>query len=266
MRFTLFQIGFLSITIMDILDIAVMSYIIYRLYKFLRGSRGVQMLVGLIIILIATGIAPLLQMKGMSWIFENLRTIWLIAFVILFQPEIRRLLIYIGQSRLVRFFVKVSGSKVIDEVVESAVALCDIGYGALIVMARETGLRNILETGTRLQAEVSSSLIISIFNPRSPLHDGAVIIQGDLIEAAKCLLPINEESFSSLEYGTRHKAGLTLSEETDAMVIIVSEERGKISIAIDGKLQRDLTEAQLKRILFEGYRYGDTELQEEKTK
>jgi diadenylate cyclase len=199
-------------------------------------------------------------MKGMTWIFENLRTIWLVAFVILFQPELRRLLIYVGQSRLVRFFVKVSGSKVIDQVVEASLALCDIGYGALIVMGRETGLRNIIESGTLLQAEVSSALIISIFNPRSPLHDGAVIVQGDLIEAAKCLLPINEENFGHIEYGTRHKAGLTLSEETDAMVIIVSEERGKISVAISGKLQRDLSENELKRILTEGYRYGNTEV------
>ncbi|MBN1464949.1 diadenylate cyclase CdaA [candidate division KSB1 bacterium] len=247
---------------MDALDIAVMSYIIYRLYKFLRGSRGVQMLVGLGIILIATGITPLFQMKGMSWVFENLRTIWLIAFVILFQPEIRRLLIYIGQSRLVRFFVKVSGSKVIDQVVEAAFALCDIGYGALIVMARETGLRTIIESGTLLQAEVSSALIVSLFNPRSPLHDGAIVIQGDLIEAAKCLLPINEENFGHIEFGTRHKAALTLSEETDAMIIVVSEERGKISIAIGGKLQRDLTEEQVKQILTEGYRYGDTDIKE----
>ncbi|MBN1560341.1 diadenylate cyclase CdaA [candidate division KSB1 bacterium] len=262
MRFTLFHIGFLPFTVMDALDIAVMSYIIYRLYKFLRGSRGVQMLVGLGIILIATGLTPLFQMKGMTWVFENLRTIWLVAFVILFQPEIRRLLIYIGQSRLVRFFVKVSGSKVIDQVVEAAVELCDIGYGALIVMARETGLRTIIESGTLLQAEVSSALIVSLFNPRSPLHDGAIIIQDDLIEAAKCLLPINEENFSHIEYGTRHKAALTLSEETDAMVIVVSEERGKISVAIGGKLQRDLSEGEVKRILGEGYRYGNTDIKE----
>lgn len=261
MRFELFRIGFLPVTIMDILDILVMSYIIYRLYKFLRGSRGVQMLVGLVILLIATGIAPLFQMKGMSWIFENLRTIWLISFVILFQPEIRRLLINIGQSRLVRFFVKVSGSKVIDEVVNSAVTLCDRGYGALIVMARETGLRAIIETGTRMQAEVSTALIVSIFNPRSPLHDGAIIIQNDLIEAAKCLLPISEDDISQIEFGTRHKAAVTLSQESDAIIIVVSEERGKISVAMGGKLIRDLSESELKRILNEGYRYGSNDSQ-----
>ncbi len=261
MRFVLFHIGFLPVTVMDVLDIAVMSYIIYRLYNFLRGSRGVQMLVGLVIILIATGVAPLFQMKGMTWIFENLRTIWLLAFVVLFQPEIRRLLIYIGQSRIVRFFVKVSGSRVIDQVVEASLALCDIGYGALIVMARETGLRTIVESGVRIQAEVSTALIISIFNPRSPLHDGAIVIQGDLIEAAKCLLPINEEDFGHIEYGTRHKAGLTLSQETDAMVIIISEERGKISLAIGGKLYKDLSENELKRMLSEGYHLADAGLQ-----
>ncbi len=260
MRFTLFHIGFLPFTVMDALDIAVMSYIIYRLYKFLRGSRGVQMLVGLVIILIATGVAPLFQMKGMTWIFESLRTIWMIAFVIIFQPELRRLLIYVGQSRFVRFFVKVSGSKVIDEVVDAAVKLRDIGYGALIVMARETGMRNIIESGTLMQSEVSAELIVALFNPRSPLHDGAIVVQGDLIEAAKCILPLNEENFGHIEYGTRHKAGLTLSEETDAMVIIVSEERGKISVAIGGKLQRDLAENELKLVLTEGYRYGNTDI------
>mgnify|MGYP002641453615 CR=1 FL=1 len=261
MRLVLFHIGFLPVTVMDILDIVVMSYIIYRLYKFLRGSRGVQMLVGLVILLIASGIAPLFQLKGMTWIFDNVRTIWLLAFVVLFQPEIRRLLIYIGQSRIVRFFVKMSGSKVIDQVVEASLALCDIGYGALIVMVRETGMRTIVESGTRLQAEVSQSLIISLFNPRSPLHDGAIVIQGDLIDAAKCLLPINEEDFGHIEYGTRHKAGLTLSQETDAMVIIISEERGKISLAIGGQLYKDLTENELHRKLTSGYGLAEGTLQ-----
>ncbi len=257
MRLVLFHIGFLPVTVMDILDIAVMAYIIYRLYNFLRGSYGVQMLVGLVFILIASALAPLLQMKGMSWIFDNVRTVWLVAFVIIFQSEIRRLLITLGQSRIMRFFIKVSGSRVIDQVVESAVELCDRGYGALIVMARETGLRHIIETGTRLQAEVSPALILSIFNPRSPLHDGAVVIQNDLIEAAKCLLPISQQDFSELEYGTRHKAALTLSQESDALIVVVSEERGQISLAENGRLHRNLSAAELRKMLIEGYRYGE---------
>jgi diadenylate cyclase len=258
MRFTLFHVGFLPVTVMDVLDIAVMSYLIYRVYRILRGTRGAQMLVGLVIILLFSGLAPLFQMKGMTWLFDNLRTIWLISFVILFQPEIRRLLIYIGQSRIVRFFVSVSESRVIDEVVKATLELRDRGYGALIVMARETGLRTITETGVRIQAEVSSPLILSIFNPRSPLHDGALIIQNDIIEAAKCILPLEHESKVKIEFGTRHKAALALAEETDAMVIVVSEERGKISIAMEGKFQYDLNEAELRKILLEGYRYGES--------
>ncbi len=254
MRFELFKIGFLPVTIMDVVDIALMSYIIYRVYNFLRGSRGAQMLVGLIIILLLSVLAPLFHLKGLSWIFMNLRTVWLIAFVILFQPELRRLLIYIGQSRVVRFFVKVSGSRVIDEVVKATLALRDRGYGALIVMARETGLRTTIESGVRIQAEVSTPLIISIFNPRSPLHDGAIIIQNDIIEAAKCILPIAEETPSEVEYGTRHRAALGLTEESDAMVIVVSEETGKISLAIHGELKFDLDEKELRQMLIEGFR------------
>ena len=260
MRFTLFQIGFLPVTIMDIVDITLMSFIIYRLYRFLRGTRGVQMMVGLIILIIVSVLAPLLQLKGLGWIFENLRTVWLLAFVILFQPEIRRLLIYIGQSRLVRTFVQISESRIIDQVVDATIALQERGYGALIVLVRETGIRSIIESGTRIQAEVTTPLLISIFNPRSPLHDGAVIIQNDLIEAAKCLLPISEEEYGDLEFGTRHKAALTLSQDSDAMVIVVSEERGQISIAIGGELQVDLSPAELKKVLVEGFRYGNTDV------
>ena len=260
MGLTLFKIGFLPVTVMDILDIMVMSYIINKVYNFLRGTRGVQMRMGLVIILIFSGLAPLFQMKGMTWIFGNLRTIWMVAFVILFQPELRRLLIFIGQNRIVRTLVKVAESKVIEEVVRATIALHDRGYGALIVLGRETGLRTINETGVMLQAEVSSHLILSIFNPRAPLHDGAIIIQNDLIDAAKCILPISEENQAKTEYGTRHKAALTMSEESDAMVIVVSEETGKISVAINGKFQSDLQAEGLRKILIEGFRYGNTNL------
>ncbi len=257
MRFVLFKIGFIPVTVMDMVDIAVMSYIIYRVANFLRGSRAAQMFVGLVIIMIFSVIAPFFQLKGMSWIFDNLRTVWIIAFVILFQPEIRRLLIYVGQSRIVRFFVKVSGNRVIEEVVKATLELRDRGYGALLVMGRETGLRSWIESGVRVQAEVSTPLILSIFNPRSPLHDGAIIIQNDIIEAAKCILPLSEDVHSRSEYGTRHRAALGLSEETDAMVIVVSEETGKISVAIGGELLYDLTEEELKRVLEEGNRYSN---------
>ncbi len=256
MRFEIFKIGFIPVTVMDILDIAVMSYIIYRLYTFLRGSRASQMMVGLVIIMVFSVIAPLFQLRGMSWIFQNLRTVWLIAFVILFQPELRRLLIYVGQSRVVRYFVKVSGSRVVDEVVKSTIELRDRGYGALIVMGRETGLRSIIETGVQVQAEVTVPLLVSIFNPRSPLHDGAVIVQNDIIQAASCILPLADIQ-DKVEWGTRHRAAIGLSQETDALVIVVSEETGKISIAAEGVLHFDLSEDRLKNMLIEGLRYGN---------
>ena len=261
MGLTLFKIGFLPVTVMDILDITVMSYIIYHVYNFLRGTRGAQMMMGLIFILFFSVLAPLLQMKGMTWIFQNLRTVWLLAFVILFQPELRRFLIVLGQNRFVRLIFKVSGSRVIDEVVRATIELRDRGYGALIVMARETGLRMVIESGVKIQAEVSTPLILSIFNPRSPLHDGAVIIQNDLIAAAKCTLPISHDATMEIEHGTRHKAALTFSMETDAITIVVSEETGKISVAMNGELKSDLTEEQLRRILIEGYRYEQSNIE-----
>jgi diadenylate cyclase len=252
MPLTLFKIGFLPVTVMDVLDILIMSYIIFRSYNFLRGSRGAQMLVGLIIILVFSVIAPLIHMRGISWILNNLRTVWLVAFVILFQPELRRMLIQVGQNRVIRFFVKVSGSKMIEEVLEATAALRTKGYGALIVMARETGLKSVLESGVRLQAEVSAELILSVFNPRSPLHDGAIVIQNDIIESARCILPLIEHDKARKNLGTRHRAALGLSEETDAMVIVVSEETGKVSLAMAGELDFDLDENTLRVKLQKG--------------
>jgi len=252
MSLTLFKIGFLPVTVMDILDIVIMSAIIFRVYNFLRGSRGAQMLAGLIIILVLSMIAPLVHLRGISWILNNLRTVWLVAFVILFQPELRRMLIHIGQNRVIRFFVKVSGNKMIEEVLEATAALRTKGYGALIVLARETGLKSVIESGIRLQAEVSAELILSVFNPRSPLHDGAIIIQNDIIESARCILPLIEHHKARKNLGTRHRAALGLSEETDAMVIVVSEETGKVSLALAGELLYDLDETTLREQLLSG--------------
>jgi diadenylate cyclase len=233
----LFRIAFLRVTLLDVLDILVISYILYKVYFFIRGTRAAQMTVGLILILILSFLAPLFNMSALTWLFQNLKTVWLIAFVVVFQPELRRMLIYLGQTRLVRFFVRVVGNRVVEEVVKASSELSKRGYGGLIVMARETGVKAIVETGTRLQAEVSMPLIVSLFNPRSPLHDGAIIVQNELIEAAKCILPLSESEDIDENLGTRHRAALGLSEESDAVVIVVSEETGKISVAFKGELK-----------------------------
>ena len=229
--FELFNLFFIKVTIFDILDILVVAFVLYKLYFFLRGSRAAQMAVGLILILLVSLLAQLFNMVAMSWLFQNLRTVWLIAFVIIFQPELRRMLTHLGQSRIIRFFFKVTQSHVIDELIKGVGILAKHSYGGLIVLIRNTGMKSVVETGVRLQAEVSAQLIVSIFNPRSPLHDGAVVIQDEVIEAAKCILPLTQDEKIDPDLGTRHRAGLGMSEESDALVIVVSEERGTVSIA-----------------------------------
>lgn len=239
-------------TLIDILDIALISFIIYKIYLFIRGSRAAQMFIGLILILIVSVLVQLLGFSGLSWIIENLRTIWLIGFVILFQPELRRLLNYLGQTPLLRKLLKVTINKrVTEEVVKAAMELSKRGFGGLIVMVGNAGIKSIIETGQSLQAKVSVPLIVSIFNPRSPLHDGAVIIQNEIIEAAQCILPLSQNPILEHQYGTRHLAALGLSEESDAAVVVVSEETGNISLAFEGKLHPDLDYARLRNMLNE---------------
>lgn len=252
MRIELFKIGFLTVSVIDILDIAIISFIIYKMYLFIRGSRAAQMFIGLILILIVSVFVQLLGLSGLSWIIQNLRTIWLIAFVILFQPELRRLLIYLGQTPLLRKLLKVSINKrMTEDVVKAAMELSKRGFGGLIVMVGNAGIKSIIETGQSLQAKVSVPLIVSIFNPRSPLHDGALVIQNDIIEAAQCILPLSQNPNLERQYGTRHLAALGLSEESDAVIVVVSEETGKVSLAFEGKLHTDLDYNKLRNMLLE---------------
>jgi diadenylate cyclase len=252
MRIELFKIGFLTVSVIDILDIAIISFIIYKMYLFIRGSRAAQMFIGLILILIVSVFVQLLGLSGLSWIIQNLRTIWLIGFVILFQPELRRLLIYLGQTPLLRKLLKVTINKrMTEDVVKAAMELSKRGFGGLIVVVGNAGIKSIIETGQSLQAKVSVPLIVSIFNPRSPLHDGAVVIQNEIIEAAQCILPLSQNPNLEHQYGTRHLAALGLSEESDAVVVVVSEETGKASLAFEGKLHTDLDNTRLRNMLNE---------------
>ena len=237
----LFKIGFLTVTIIDVFDVVAISYILYKLYFFIRGSRAAQMFIGLVLILVASVFVQLMGMSGLNWIFENMRTVWLVAFVILFQPELRRILIYIGQVPLIRKILKVSFSRrLTEDMIKAALELSKRGLGGLIVIVQNTAVKSILETGQILQAEISIPLLVSIFNPRSPLHDGAVVIQNEVIEAAKCILPLSQNPNLDPKFGTRHRAALGLSEETDAVIIVVSEETGRISIAFEGTMYPEL--------------------------
>ena len=249
----LFKIGFLSITVIDILDIALVSYIFYKVYEFIRGSMAARMMLGLLLILLLSVLADILNMAGSSWIFSNLKTVWVIALVIIFQPEFRRLLLYIGQNPVLQKLVHVETPRFIEEVISTVMDLSRKNFGALIVLLRDTGIKSIIETGIPINARVSKPLLLSIFNPRSPLHDGAVIVQGDVILAAKCQLPLTQNPKLDPTLGMRHRAALGLSEQTDAIVLVVSEETGMISMAETGVLTRGLTEESLRKRLNEAF-------------
>lgn len=246
---TLFTIKFLSVTIWDVIDIIVVYIIILKLYQFFKGSRASQMLIGLAIILLTSFIARALNLQSLSWIMGNLQTIWAIAFVIIFQPELRRILINLGQSRFVRRFLSESKSKTIEAVIEASRELVRRKWGGLFVLVREVGLKPIKERATPINAEVSASLLVSIFNPGSPLHDGAVLIQNDIIEAAGCILPLSDSPDLDPQMGTRHRAALGISEESDAVVVVVSEETQKIAVAYQGMLYRNVDEDSLRALL-----------------
>jgi len=232
----LFKIGFLSVTIVDIIDLLLVSWLFYKVYQYFKGTRAGQMLVGLIILLIASFVFNSFGFSATSWLVNQFETVWVVAFVILFQPEIRRMLIYVGQNRFFRSIFRVDSAKSIEAIVDATNQIIDRGWGALIVFQRETGLRMYKEAGMSLRAEVTAPLVISIFNPSSPMHDGAVIIQNEIIEAAACILPLTESTMVDPAMGTRHRAALGLSEETDALIVVISEETHRISVAENGRL------------------------------
>ncbi|MBD3166464.1 TIGR00159 family protein [bacterium] len=246
----LFNIGFIPVTLVDLFDILIVAFVFYQLYTIMRGTRASQMFAGLILIFAISLIVGALGMKGMSWLIDSIASVWVIAFVILFQPELRRLLIQLGQGPLMRRLFKLHTTKVIDEIGRAVVDLSQKRYGGLIVIERDLGLRSVVETGVKLQAEATAELLVSIFFPRTPLHDGAVVISNNIIEAAKCLLPLTQNPNIDPSLGTRHRAALGITEESDAAVVVVSEETGQISLAFKGEfIERGMSAERLREML-----------------
>lgn len=241
---------FLPVSVISLLDILVVALIIYRLLNLIRGMRAAQMLVGLLLLATVALAARWLEMTALAYLLKQVQSILLILLVILFQPELRRMLVVLGQSPILNWFYKSEPSRVIDEVVSGAVQLAERGYGALIVISREAGLEAIIESGVPLHARVSADLLTTIFTPRSPLHDQAVVIQGETLVAARCTLPLAEE-VEDQRLGTRHRAALGVSQETDAVTIVVSEETQTVSITVGGGLFRGLDGRELKQRLSE---------------
>jgi len=220
----------------DVLDVLILSGLFYYLFRFIRGTRAAQMFVGLLLILLLSLLAGVLQLNGLNWLISSLKTVWVLAFLILFQPELRKALTSLGGGRIFSSLTRSHDSSVLGPLIRAVENLSERGLGALVVIERGVGLKNIVETGTRLDAKVSSELIGTIFTPPSPLHDGAVVISGDQVVAAGCILPLSQNPHLAYALGTRHRAALGMSEESDAIVIVVSEETAAISIAEAGRL------------------------------
>ena len=224
----------------DAIDILLVSAILYRVFLMFRGTRAVPMLLGLLFLAGVSLAARHLELLSLSWILENFWTAWVLVLVVVFQPELRRALTHLGHGRLFQGFVGTSAeerSHVIEDVVKAAEALRAKRIGVLMVIERSTGLRHYAELGVPMDALISSDLLGSLFLPYSPLHDGAVIIQGDRIVAAGCFLPLSRNVDVGRKLGTRHRAALGISEETDAVALAVSEETGRISLAVEGRLE-----------------------------
>ncbi|MDD4725346.1 MAG: diadenylate cyclase CdaA [Tissierellia bacterium] len=241
----------------DVLDIIIVAIVLYRIYLLLKETRAEQLAKGIVTLLVLTKITEVMELYTINWILNGAMTVGAIALLIVFQPELRRALEYIGRGR---FFVKsiaeIRGenlSNVVEEIVEATASLSRQKIGGLIVLERQTGLNEVAETGTRIDGSVSSALLINIFIPNTPLHDGAVIIKDDKIKAAACFLPLTDNSSLSKELGTRHRAALGISERSDCLAIIVSEESGAISIAENGTISRYLDSKTLRQILTDMY-------------
>ncbi|WP_318506210.1 diadenylate cyclase CdaA [Bacillus sp. T3] len=236
----------------DIVDILLVWYVIYKIINLIKGTKAVQLLKGIFVILLVKIISDYLGFNTLSWIMGNVITWGFLAIIIIFQPELRRALEQLGRGK---FFSR-SGTqeedeseKFIEAIVKATDYMAKRRIGALISIERETGMSDYIETGIALDSKISSELLINIFIPNTPLHDGAVIIQKNLVAAAACYLPLSESPFISKELGTRHRAALGISEVTDSITVIVSEETGNISLTKNGELHRGLTLDAFKSLL-----------------
>jgi len=235
-----------SLWFLDVLDIFLVAALFYRLLILVKGTRSAQMYVGLLVIVMVGLLAREFDLIAVKWIVDSLKTVWLIAFVILFQPELRHALAQFGRTRYFRSFVRSDSFGVLGEIVRGVETLAERRHGALIVIERNVGLRNFIETGTRIDAKVSAELLVTLFSPGSPLHDGAVMVREDSIVAAACILPLSSDPRLAATLGTRHRAALGLSEESDAAVIVVSEQSGAISVCYRGAMKARLNEGELR--------------------
>jgi len=243
---TIFQ-WVIPIRLVDLLEIVIVAYMLYKLYLWMRGTIAVQIFVGILALYLIQIFVTAADMTIFRAIFSSLSEVFVLAVIILFQPEIRRLLLLLGQNPLIRRFMQSPAQmERISEIVSAAEDMSTNRIGALIVFERSTGLRSYIETGTQLNATVTRDLLISIFFAQNPLHDGAVIIRDARIDAARCILPVSSNMKLGSHLGLRHRAAVGITELSDAFVIVVSEETGKISVASNGELKQGISTEQLR--------------------
>lgn len=251
-----------SVGITDVLDIVIITFLIYKLLGFIRETRAEQLAKGLLLLVVATLLSKWMHLYTLHWLLSSLISAGLVAIVVIFQPELRRALEYLGRSRITNVFGEVDkeeAKRIVGQFVEAVDSMSAIRTGALIVIEREIALNDIVETGTVIDAQITAQMIGTIFYEGTPLHDGAVIVRGDKLYAAGCVLPLTQNKELNKELGTRHRAGIGITENSDALVIIVSEETGVISVAQNGRLTRFLDGKSIEKKLLNLYFEGETE-------
>ncbi len=240
--------------IMSIFDIVVVIFIFYKLFQILKGTRAWQLLKGILFLILGTFLSDLLKLRILNYILSSVMTYGVFMLIVIFQPELRRALEQLGTNKFSKFFgidndVNAKTKENIYRIAIAAMELSKTGTGALMVIEREIKIEDITNTGILMNSEISPQLLVNIFEPKTPLHDGAVIISNNKIAAASCMLPLADDKDIARELGTRHRAAIGISKESDAIVVVVSEETGKVSIAKDGTLIADVREDVLKKIL-----------------
>ena len=250
-----------SIGVNDVLDILIVAFIFYKILEFIKETRAQQLIKGLLVVIAAFFLSDIFNLYALNWLLRGTMTVGAIALVVVFQPELRRALEYVGRSKIVKApfgqLDKEKAKSITDEFVKAVSACSSTKTGALIILERETSLTEIAESGTVINADISAQLLMNIFYEGAPLHDGAVIIRGDQIFAASCVLPLTNNKDLNKSLGTRHRAGIGVTEHSDAIALIVSEETGIISMAVDGKLTRFLDAKKIEKTLLNLYLSDD---------
>jgi uncharacterized protein (TIGR00159 family) len=248
----------IEFTWVDVLDILIVAFLVYQLLQFIRGTHAVQMALGAMVLVLVYFVSQWFNLEAVNWLLRTFLPYVVFGIIVVFQAEIRKVLAHLGKPPLLGAFGSQRTEEVVDEVVLAATSLAAQRTGAIVVLEREMGLRSYIETGIGLDALLTYDLLISIFNPGTPLHDGAVIVQGNRIAAAACFLPLTVNPELSRQLGSRHRAAIGVTEDTDAVAVVVSEETGTISVVVGGRIRRDLDGRSLKWALLEALDVQET--------